>query len=42
VQNGFSFSTFKTQYVHFACLWSLHPHPTLFLNNSTLPFVPFV
>jgi hypothetical protein len=39
LENGFSFSVVKAQGVHFTRLRGLHPHPSLFLNNSGLPFV---
>jgi hypothetical protein len=42
LENGFSFYVVKTQCVHFTRLRGLHPHPSLFLNNSALPFVPSV
>jgi hypothetical protein len=42
LENGFSFSRTKSQCVHFTRLRGLHPHPTLFLQNSALPLVPSV
>jgi hypothetical protein len=39
LENGFSFSRTKSLCVHFTRLRGLHPHPTLFLENSALPFV---
>jgi hypothetical protein len=40
LQNGFSFSAAKTQYVHFLRLRGVHPPPVLYLNNHALPVVP--
>ena len=38
-ENGFKFSSSKTQCVHFCQLRKLHNHPVLYLNNVQIPVV---
>jgi hypothetical protein len=38
LQNGFSFSTARTECMHFTRLWGLHSSTSLYLNNRALPF----
>jgi hypothetical protein len=42
VENGFFFSSDKTQCVHFTCVRGLHAHTSLHVSNITLPFVMMV